>query len=217
MSEWSIDHVLPARSTNRAGRSATTAEAVDTIVDGSRLYLGYAGATPLTLVDALSDRRDRWTSIEIVSGLQIEPLAIFDQPTEPFRLLAIQASASMRPMFEAGAAHVVPSSLSQWADLCAPDGPLACDIALIQVSEPGPDGRFSMGVGGADQIEIVRRAPLVIAEVNPRMPYTFGASELDRDEIDLLVEVEHELPEIAPPNIGPLELAIAGARGRGDP
>ena len=50
----------------------------------------------------------------------------------------------------------IPSALSDWPGICAPDGPRPCDMSLVQVSSPGPDGRVSMGTGGADQIEIVR-------------------------------------------------------------
>jgi len=113
------------------------------------------------------------------------------------------------PLLDAGFADAVPVPLSRFAALCAPGAPLACDVTLVQVSEPGPDGRFSLGTGGADEIEIVRRAPVVIAEVNPNMPYTFGATELDRSELDLLVEVEHDLPEARRQTSGEAETAIA--------
>ena len=42
------------------------------------------------------------------------------------------------------------------------------------------------------------------------MPYTFGAAELDRDEIDLLVEVEHPLIELVVPK--PDETAVTIGR-----
>ena len=47
-------------------------------------------------------------------------------------------------------------------------------------------------------VEAVRaRGGLVVAQMNPRMPYTLGDSELDEDLIDLAIEVEEELPSPA--------------------
>jgi acyl-CoA hydrolase len=44
-------------------------------------------------------------------------------------------------------------------------------------------------------VEQVRaRGGLVIAQVNPRMPYTFGDAELDADLVDLALEVDDPLP-----------------------
>jgi acyl-CoA hydrolase len=83
-------------------------------------------------------------------------------------------------------------------------------VALVQVSAPGPDGRFSLGTGTSSSIDVVRSAPLVIAEVNPQMPYTFGAGEVTRDHFDLLVDVDHPLVELVPQPVGDLERAIAG-------
>src|SRR5437762_2055895 len=55
-----------------------------------------------------------------------------------------------------------------------------------------------------------RSAPLVIAQVNPRMPYTFGAGELRRDELDLLVDMDAELVELRRGEPGDEARAIAG-------
>ena len=42
------------------------------------------------------------------------------------------------------------------------------------------------------------RGGLVVAQLNPHMPYTFGDGELPADWIDLAVEVDHPLPSPAP-------------------
>lgn len=200
---------MPPRNSGRAGTTATVATALDAIADRSRIHVGYSCAAPLALMKAMADNRDRWSSLEIVSGTQHEPSPLFDQPAAPFRFALLQPSAVTSPLIDAGVADVIPVPLSRFATVCAPGNPLACDVSVVQVSEPGPEGRFSLGTGGADAIEVMRRAPLVIAEVNPRMPYTFGATEVDRTEFDLLVETEHELPEVQRQDFGPAEEAIA--------
>lgn len=181
------------------------------IADGTRVHIAYSAAFPVALATALVDARDRWTDVEIVTGVQHDPHPLFEPfDDSPFRFALLQASGPLAAALDAGTAAIIPSALSDWPRICSPHGSRPCDVSLVQVSPPGPDGRFSMGTGAADQIEIVRQAPVVIAEVNPRMPYTFGATELDRDEIDLLIEAEHELPEAGGTDgFGELEAAIA--------
>jgi len=193
----------------RAGRSVTPEQAVDAIPDGSRVFLSQICAAPLTLVDALDAQRGRFSHIELLTAYLLEPLSVFDHPNEPFVLTTLQASTAVSAMIDAGACNIVPASLSQWPDLWSAGGPLAPDVAVVQVSAPGPDGRFSLGTGTSSGVDVVRSAPLVIAEVNPQMPYTFGAGELSRDHFDLLVDVDHPLPELVPQPIGDLERAIA--------
>lgn len=77
------------------------------------------------------------------------------------------------------------------------------DVVLLHTSTPRA-GKLSLGIEVnilPAAIEQVRaRGGLVIAQMNPHMPYTLGDSELDQDLIDLAVEVMEDLPS---PAIGP--------------
>lgn len=201
--------MLPWRGP-RGGRAVGPDEAIASIPDGSRLFVAQTSGVPLTLVDTLNEQRGRFTRLELVTAYLLEPLAVFDHPNEPFVLTTVQASPGARPMIDAGACNIVPAALSQWPGLWSAGGRLAPDVALVQVSAPGPDGRFSLGTQTATSIDVVRSAPVVIAEVNPRMPYIYGAGELARDHFDLLVDVDHPLPELLPQPVGELERTIAG-------
>jgi acyl-CoA hydrolase len=61
---------------------------------------------------------------------------------------------------------------------------------------------------------------MVLAEVNPRMPRALGECFVHLSNIDHLVEVEHELPELESPQITPEHLMVArhvaGLIGDGD-
>ncbi len=77
------------------------------------------------------------------------------------------------------------------------------DVVLLHTSAPRA-GRVSLGIEVnilPAAIEAVRaRGGVVIAQMNPRMPYTLGDGELDQDSIDFAIEVEEGLPS---PAIGP--------------
>jgi acyl-CoA hydrolase len=70
------------------------------------------------------------------------------------------------------------------------------DVVLLHTSAPR-GGRVSLGIEVnvlVAAVEQVRASGgLVVAALNPRMPYTFGDSELDESLIDLAVEVEEPL------------------------
>jgi acyl-CoA hydrolase len=72
-------------------------------------------------------------------------------------------------------------------------------------------GRLSeLGVSVSVSLDAARRAPLVIAQVNPQMPRTRGNGVLHRSEIDVYVEVDEPLTPYPPPTVGPVERAIGG-------
>jgi len=82
-------------------------------------------------------------------------------------------------------------------------------VALIQVSPPDKEGNCSLGVS----VDIVKsataNASLVIAQVNPRMPRTFGDSFIHAYDIDVLVPCDEPLIEIQPPEVTDITRQIA--------
>jgi acyl-CoA hydrolase len=72
-------------------------------------------------------------------------------------------------------------------------GPLAPDVVVVHTTVPR-NGRVSLGLEVnvlPAAIEAARaRGAVVVAQLNPRMPWTFGDAEISLDEIDLGVEVD---------------------------
>ncbi len=70
------------------------------------------------------------------------------------------------------------------------------DAVLLHTTAPR-DGKVSLGI----EVNILRaavervraRGGLVVAQMNPKMPYTYGDGELDLDEVDYGIEVDEEL------------------------
>ena len=77
----------------------------------------------------------------------------------------------------------------------------APDVVLLHASTPR-GGKVSLGIEVnvlVAAVERVRaRGGLVVAQLNPRMPYTFGDSEIDEELIDLAIEVDERLDSPAP-------------------
>lgn len=77
-------------------------------------------------------------------------------------------------------------------------GTLKADVLLLQVSPPDATGQVSLGVSVDYMHAVLRQAPLVVAEVNPRMPQTCGDTAVPVSSIDWFVEAT-EPPEPVPP------------------
>jgi acyl-CoA hydrolase len=84
------------------------------------------------------------------------------------------------------------------------------DAVLVHTSTPR-DGKLSLGIEvnilPAAIEEVRRRGGLVVAQMNPCMPYTRGDSEIDLDLVDIAIEVDQPLP--SPSERDPDDAAMA--------
>jgi acyl-CoA hydrolase len=92
----------------------------------------------------------------------------------------------------------------------AAGGPWAADAVLVQTAPPDGQGRLSLGVSTSYPLPLARTAPVVIAEVNHRMPRTLGDSTLEADRVSAWVEVDRPLVPYPGPPGGDVERRIAG-------
>ena len=74
-------------------------------------------------------------------------------------------------------------------------GRVRVDVALVQVTPPDAAGRCSLGVSVDATLEAVRQARLVVAEINPAMPWTGPHGTVPYERIDVTVEVDAAIPE----------------------
>lgn len=164
----------------------------------------------------------------VVSGNFATPtraLAILDRTLPEYRLFALNAQAGLpdregvaleTPFVGPGMRGRVrlryfPSRLSLVPNLLA--GALPPDIVLVHTSTP-VDGTVSLGTEVnilPAAIEAARaRGGLVVAQLNPRMPYTYGDAVLATDEIDHAIEVDEPLVSPAIRTVGAVSHEIGG-------
>src|SRR5580704_189048 len=140
-------------------------------------------------------------------------LAVLDGSVARYRLFALNAQAGMPDRdgvtFESpfvgpgmrghGRLRYFPCRLSLVPALLATA--LPPDVVLVQTSVPS-DGTVSLGTEVnvlPAAIEAARaRGGLVIAQLNPRVPYTYGDAVLSCDAIDYAIEAEAPLQAPVP-------------------
>ncbi len=173
-------------------------EAVARIKNGSRVFLGTGCGEPQHLIRMMVENM----SIQDVMVYQMlsSTLSHYVDDSSFLRRFFMKLffiSSSMRKAAFDGKIDYLPSYLSQIPRLFASKR-IGLDVALVQVSPPDRFGYCSLGVS----VDITRAgmesAPLVIAQVNPRMPRTWGDSFVHVDDIDYLVLHEEPLVEALP-------------------
>jgi acyl-CoA hydrolase len=152
-------------------------------------------ATPWIVIDAIDRATPEWT-LHLLNG-QVGPPS---RPGVTLETCFVGPGMRRQPTLA-----YVPGRLSLLPSLLG--GPLAPDVVVAHTSTPS-GGHVSLGTEVnimPAAIESARsRGGLVVAVVNPRMPYTFGDGELSLDLFDLVVEIDTPLasPATSAPDDG---------------
>ncbi|MGD9617196.1 MAG: acetyl-CoA hydrolase/transferase family protein [Alphaproteobacteria bacterium] len=103
---------------------------------------------------------------------------------------------------------MIPANISGLCDLIAAGRP-RIDVVLLQATGPDAAGRYNAGLGIECLRDMMEGARLVIAQINPALPWTKGDTLIEPGLIDILVPAEHPVLELPARAIGPVERAIA--------
>ena len=173
-------------------------EAVSKIKNGSRVFIGTGCGEPQHLIKAMIND-STIQDILVYQMLSSTFSRYIDDESfrRRFSLKLFFISASMRKAAFEGKIDYIPVYLSQIPRLFASQR-IGLDVALVQVSPPDKFGYCSLGVSVDITRSGLENARLVIAQVNPLMPRTWGDSFVHVDEIDWLVPFEEPLVEIVP-------------------
>jgi acyl-CoA hydrolase len=181
----------------------TAEEAVKVVKSGDRVYLQAAAAAPTVLAKALTNRASELRDVEICH-LHTEGEAPYANPelAKSFHVNSFFLGANVRHTLKAGNGSYTPVFLSE-LPLLFRKNVLPLDVVFIHVSPPDKHGYCSLGVSVEATMAAVENAKIVIAQVNPNMPRTFGDGILHESEINYLVEVNvpiytHELEAFTP-------------------
>ena len=186
----------------------TTAEgAVKKIKSGDRVVVAHACGEPSHLLEAMVANADAYRNVENVhmvamgKGEYCKP-----ENADNFRHNAFFVGGSTRDAIAEGRGDFTPSFFFEIPRQFSTTMPV--DVAMVMVTPPDENGMCSLGVSVDYTLEAVKQAKLVIAQVNPQMPWTGPHSLVSVDELDCIVEYEAPLIELAPPKIGEVEKAI---------
>ncbi|MCK5162204.1 MAG: GNAT family N-acetyltransferase [Desulfobacula sp.] len=176
----------------------TAKESVQKIKNGSRVFIGTGCGEPQRLIKAM------------VEDLSIQDIVIYQMLSSTlskyvndenflsrFSIKLFFISVLMRQAAFEGKIDYIPVYLSQIPEIFE-NHEIGLDIALIQVSPPDDHGYCSLGISVDITLSGMKNADIVIAQVNPEMPKTWGDGMVHLDEIDYLVEHKEAILESLP-------------------
>ncbi len=182
-------------------------EAVKHIKSGDRVVIAHATGESTLLSDAMVKNADAYRDVEIVHMVAMgKGEYCLPEYAKNFRHNGLFLGASTRAAVAEGRGDFTPVYFSDIPDLFRTT--LHPNVLLCQLSTPDEHGYCSYGVSVDYTKPVAEVADIVIAQINPQMPRTFGDSFIHVRDIDYIVEADTPVLELALPRITEVETAI---------
>ncbi|PNW27617.1 acetyl-CoA hydrolase/transferase family protein [Formosa algae] len=173
----------------------SAADAVKLIKSGDRVLIQGGSATPQALIKAMVGRASELRGVNVVH-LHTEGECGYVSPElkDSFYTSAFFIGGNIRKMIGVTADYI-PVFLSDIPSLFR-EGYMKLDVVLVNVSPPDKHGFCSLGVSVDIVISGIEMGKTIIAQINPKMPRTFGDAIVNINQFAACVEVEEELYEM---------------------
>lgn len=175
----------------------TAEEAFQDLQSNSTVFAGGAAATPIDLLAAMTEvgKKKKLQNITVCHMHTEGPAPYTDPSCEGiFRSLSFFMGGNVRKSVAEGRSDCIPIFLSE-IPLLFTRKIVKPDIAVIHVSPPDQHGYCSLGTS----VDCIRtgmsHSKLIVAQVNPQMPRTFGDALIHVSHIDYAVKVDKPLPQ----------------------
>ncbi|RUM47442.1 MAG: 4-hydroxybutyrate CoA-transferase [Desulfocapsa sp.] len=187
----------------------TPKRALSQLQSGHRVFLGTGCGEPTVLVEAMTKIAGNLADVEIVELLTKGNAPYADKKfSSCFKVNSFFIGHNVRDLIQEGRGDYTPVLMSDIPRLFD-SGQLPLDVALIQVTPPDSRGKMSLGVSVDIVKSAAENASLVIAQVNPQMPWTRGDSLIDVYDLDILVPADVPLLERKSKPAHPISAKIA--------
>jgi acyl-CoA hydrolase len=173
---------------------------------GDVVVCGQATSEPRTLTQALVAQKDRLPAFKTVVG----PLfagTFAPEKTTNMEFLSYGAMGAARSLAKSGQLDLVTSNYSAFCSDFA-SGRHRADVVLIQLSSRAPARGLNMSLSNDYVLDAARRARIVIAEINPDAPWSFGAEWPADIALHACVEARHPPIEFASTGVDPVSRRI---------
>ena len=173
----------------------TASDAVKLIESGDRVLIQGGSATPQTLIRAMVARGPELKGVK-VCHLHTEGECGYAAPElrENFHTSAFFIGGNVRKMV-GDTVDYIPIFLSDIPSLFR-EGYMDLDVVLVNVSPPDKHGFCSLGVSVDIVIAGIEKGKKVIAQINPKMPRTFGDALVHLNHFSACVMVDEEIHEM---------------------
>ena len=172
----------------------TADEAVALVKSGDIIIDGHGHGRSPVFGPALLKRANELENVILTTGYNMTPSDHCNPEYEGhFKHVSAFNTAQTRQAHWEGRADFVPMHFSQMERVFTSWKP---NILFTQVTPPNAEGYVSMGVSCDFTRAMVDVCPIVLAQVNPNMPWTNGETVIPVEKITGFIEETTEIPEI---------------------
>jgi acyl-CoA hydrolase len=168
---------------------------------------GQVCGEPQTLTESLIAQRAGIGRFSVFLGARFSR-TVRPEHADHIEMTGLGAGGTNRELARAGVLEVIPMHVSQVGRFIEA-GLLPCDVLLVQVSPPNQLGQYSLGLIGDYQHAAIRKARVVIAEINAQVPWVPCDNPLTDEQIDIAVRSNRPLIEVPPAPVTELDRRIA--------
>ena len=183
-------------------------DAINLVKNGDFIIVPTGVGEPPTLLTALSDQRRRFTDVKVAQILAVRKYGYIDPETvEHVRHTAFFYGGATRAGGQAGWIDFIPAYFSELPSLIE-RGQIPADVVFSMASPMDEHGYFSLSLGADYTMAALKRARVVVLEVNPNVPFANGNCHVHISQVTAVVESTEPVMEVGLPKIGPVQEAI---------
>lgn len=173
-------------------------DAVKLIESGDHVFVQGSTSTPEILVEAMARRGNELRDVTVYSAFAVtKGPAPYCKPEykDTFLVDSFFVSNAVRQYIAEGYGTMTPRFLGEVPALFR-DGTCRVDVALLNCSMPNDEGYVSFGVSADLATSAAECADVVIAQINPHMPFSYGDPVIHLSQLSAVVEVDEPLVEV---------------------
>jgi len=187
----------------KTAKIVTIDKIYDLVESEMEIVVGMAANEPQEFMKNLHTIADRVKHVTVTNCLPIVEADFFtnEKLRDSFFLDSWFFTKTLRKVSKNGNISFIPNHLhlagSRRLDYKKPN------IFITAATPPDKHGFMSLSTSNVYEKRMVEEADIVVFEINPKFPRTFGDMEVSIHDVDYLVEVDYEVPTL--PNIEPNE------------
>jgi acetyl-CoA hydrolase len=172
------------------------------VLAGDFVCWGQAAGEPLSLTQRLLAQRNRIGNFSAFIGISIGD-TVDPVYADKVSFTSFCGTGNNRKLSVSGALDIMPVHYTDLPGVLSDK----VDVLLLQLAEHPVDGRLSLSCSCDYVATLVKTARVVVAEVNRQAPFT--SAVIEADDIDLIVQTDRPIPELARGETSAIERAIA--------
>ena len=181
----------------------TVLDAINLVKSNDNIVIGMAGAEPREFIKRLHERANEISGVTVTIVYHLKMANFFINPIykSSFSTDSWFYGPSLRKAHINGNISFIPNHLHlAGRKRFSHTRP---NIFVGTATPPDKHGFLSLSLSNVYEQEAIALADIVVLEVNPNFPRTFGDVEIHQSKIDYIVEVNYDVPVL--PDIEPNE------------